>query len=387
MSLLRAVSVSRAPVFGLAMVGIFWGSLAAMMPDLKARIGATDAQFGMVLLGSALGGIASMYLAPKMGEWVGRLILPLAGFGLALAAFYPLLPGSVAAFALIMIAVGASVAMLDISANMRIAALEARHGLHLMNVNHAMFSFGFGGAALLVGIARSAGYGPVQILPVIALILAVTSLGMAEGRGPLDAGGEDAEPPTGRLPWPLIGLAAVILLCSFIGENAVEAWSALHIERTLGGAAGHGGFGPATLGISMGLARLLGQLAAERLGEERLVLWSAVLGATGTVVIGAAPTQLWVLIGVGIVGVGMAVVVPSANSILGKRVRHDQRAVALSRAWMIGFVGFFVGPTLMGLLSEAFGLRVSFYVIAAIIAVIVPAVIGIERLKMPVRSR
>ena len=44
--------------------------------------------------------------------------------------------------------------------------------------------------------------------------------------------------PTRRPPWGAVALTGIILMASFIGENATEAWLALHIERTLGAAPG-----------------------------------------------------------------------------------------------------------------------------------------------------
>ena len=77
---------------------------------------------------------------------------------------------------------GATVAMLDITANVEISARESRLGLHLMNVNHAMFSFAFGFTALGVGFARQAGLGPTQILPVLAVINILFVLAMISRR-------------------------------------------------------------------------------------------------------------------------------------------------------------------------------------------------------------
>jgi MFS family permease len=74
----------------------------------------------------------------------------------------------------------------------------------------------------------------------------------------------------------------------------------------------------------------------------------------------------------------MAVIVPTANSLLGKLVHREQRAIAISRAWMFGFTGFFIGPALIGFVSEHWGLRVAFAVVAALVATIIPAVIAVK---------
>lgn len=376
MSFRQTLAISRAPMAALAAVGVFWGGFSALVPDIKAGVNASDADFGLAMMVSAVGGITSMYLAPRAGALLGRSVLPVFGVALAAAFFFPVLAGSVPGLALAFLGIGMSVAMLDISANMRLGVLEARHKLHLMNVNHAAFSFAFGFTALFTGFARKAGYGPEVILPVLALVSLGLVAIMWAGRGRVDvdesAGAE--EPKGAQMPWMAVFLTSVILLASFIGENATEAWSALHIERTLGAPAGEGGYGPFMLGLMMGFGRLSGQFFSERLGETRVIFYSALLGAIGAVVIALAPTKEVVILGVGVLGLGMAVIVPSANSVLGKRVPEHLIGVAISRAWMLGFIGFFAGPTLMGLVSEFAGLRVAFLFAAAIVALILPAI-------------
>ena len=378
MSIRTAARLSLAPMAGLMGVGVFWGGFAAYIPDFKDRIGATDAELGLALMGSAVGGIIAMFLGPRLMALLGRAMLPVAAAGLTVALIYPLLAGSVPAFALALAGMGASVSMLDIGSNMRISDLEERHGLHLMNLNHAMFSFAFAAAALSASLARRAGWPPEWLFPFLAAILILLILPMIEREGwhvappAPDGAGHDGI-------WGAILPASAILFLAFVCENATDSWSALHIERTLGGPAGDGGFGPMMLGLTMGIGRLSGQFAAQKLGEAGLIFWSAAVGVLGAVAIAAAPTPLMAILGVGLMGLGVAVTVPSANSILGKLVRPDQRGYAISRAWMIGFTGFFIGPTLMGQVAEWAGLRVAFFGVAVLMAVMLPIARAIGR--------
>ncbi len=377
MSILLESRVSRAPMAALAAVGVFWGGFAAYVPDIKAAAGASDRDFGLALILSAVGGIAAMLLAPHYGTRAGRLALPVSGAMLVPAFGLPLFGQSVPTLALALFGMGAAVSLLDITANVRISMLEARHRLHLMNLNHAMFSLAFGGSALVASLLRRSGQGPEVALPLLALAVVALAAVMVER----DWQPAPEAPPGAdrRAPWAAILPAAAILFAAFISENATEAWSALHIERTLGGPAGDGGFGPMMLGLTMGVGRMTGQFAARRLGEPALVFWSACVGVMGALVIAAAPAPWVAVAGVGLVGLGVAVVVPSANSILGHLVRPDQRAVAISRAWMIGFTGFFIGPSAMGLIAQTAGLRLAFVAVALMLGSIVVSVTVLGR--------
>jgi MFS family permease len=247
-----------------------------------------------------------------------------------------------------------------------------------MNLNHAMFSFAFAGSAFLTSLARKEGWDAGQVMPALALIAVALLLVMIE-RTPWEAETEQAHKPGADLPWTPIVMAAAILFAAFVCENATEAWSALHIERTLGAAHGTGGFGPMMLGLTMGFGRLGGQLVAEKVGEARLIMISALVGVVGALVIAWAPNEAVALTGVGLLGFGVAVMVPSANSILGHMVPKSLRGYAISRAWLFGFTGFFLGPTLMGFVSEQVGLRWAFVMIAGFMAAIVPLVLEMRR--------
>jgi hypothetical protein len=383
-SMMEAARIARAPNAGLAAVGVFWGGFSAYVPDIKAGIAAPDAAFGLALMMSAAGGIAAMALAPRIMARLGANGMWVAGLILAAAFFYPLLARDVIGFGIAMGLVGASISLLDIGANVYLSSLEARHDRHLMNFSHAMFSFAFAGSALFSSLLRSTGHAASFTFPILAVTTLVLVLIMRQIRDwrpePTAPEGSDR-----RLPWGAVGMTAAILFIAFVSENSAETWSALHIERTLGGAAGHGGYGPVALGLTMAFGRLAGQAAARRLGEEGLVLWSALIGVAGAIVVGLAPLPWVAVLGVGLLGLGVAVTVPSANSILGKRVRPDQRSHAISRAWMVGFTGFFIGPSAMGMISQTAGLRAVFLTVAVLLAMIVPLILAMK--QRPARAQ
>lgn len=379
MQLRRVVRESRATGVALAALGVFWGGFAAQMPVFKLRAGVSDAGLGGLLLLSALGGMAAMAAGPRLQRALGARALPLFGVVLAGAALMPLVIGSAVGLGCALLLMGAAMSSLDIAANVRISQREAETDLPLMNWNHALFSFGFGAAAVAAGLARAAGAPPEVIQPVFALILAGAALAMRDAASSdLAIGGPIATAQTLPVsPWGAVLPAAFILFAAFVAENATETWSALHIERDLGGAIGTGAFGPAMLGGMMGLGRLGGQMLAARLGEARLIAWSAMVGVVGAVVVAVAPVAWLAVLGVALIGAGVAVVVPSANSLLGRKVAPDARAWAISRAWLLGFTGFFIGPVVMGTIAQRAGLSVAFLAVALVLAAILP---GLARL-------
>lgn len=369
--------LSRSSAFVLMATGVYWGGLAGMMPDIKLQAGASDGQMGLVLLAPAMASVIAMGVAPWAGERFGGKVLPAASILISLAFALYLWAYSVPTLALALFLGGFAVAFADMTANVRLAHHEAAHGLPLMNLNHAGFSLSFGITALLIAFLRREAWSVSEIVPLLgALALVYAVLGW-DAKGPVHD--DDGEEVAGATLWPIVGLAGLILFCSFVVENATEAWTALHIERTLGAPAGQGSFGPALLGFVMAGGRLSGQMLMRRLGSERLIASSATLAVIGALVMAAAPSPGVVYLGVVLAGLGVAVIAPSTNTIIALKVRSRYRAWAISRTWMFGLMGFFVGPAMIGGIAEVSGLRLSFAAVAVIAAMIVPAILALSR--------
>ena len=115
---------------------------------------------------------------------------------------------------------------------------------------------------------------------------------------------------------------------------------------------------------------LLPQLTA--LGE--CVVFPVLHGEAGE---DGALREVLALLGVTLIGMGCAVLVPSTNALIGRAVRPEERPLAISRAWMLGFSGYFVGPVLLGWIAEGVGLRAAFVAIGLLLVLILP---GLSRL-------
>ncbi|ABD56514.1 MFS transporter [Jannaschia sp. CCS1] len=361
MSILSALSLSRRPLVAFMIVGTFWGCFAAQVPVLKAGIGATDALFGLVLLGTSVGLITTMWLAPLFDRWLGAWAMPVAGCIFAAVALGPSLAGSPWMFFVAMVLAGYCSGILDVVMNARVSELEARHDRSLMNANHAMFSVAYAISAVMTGVAREAGWDPVQIFSVVAVLIAAMAVGLRMEVEPIDETARRAN----RFPWGVVLVCGGIVLAAFFVEATVEAWSALHIERTLGGRAAEGALGPAVLGLTMAIGRFSGQALTERFSEHAIIVIGTGMASVGALIAAAAGTPLMAYIGFGAMGLGIAAVGPVGLAIVGRMVRPEHRTAAVARAAVIGFMGFVLAPSLMGFVSGAVGLRWAFAAVAA----------------------
>lgn len=383
MSIVSALRHSRATALSFMVLGFGWGSFAALVPDLKAGLGAGDAAFGLLLLGSAVGLLSAMWLAPRLDRRFGAAAMPMAAVMLGLVFLLPgLAAGNWGLFALAMALVGMASGLTDVVMNVRVSEREAETGQSLMNLNHGMFSFAYAVAAVITGLLRAGGLPSVVSFCGVALFAVLASPWMRQPVAELP--GDDSA--TARFPVAIVVWGGGIVLVAFLVENATEIWSALHIERTLGGMAAEGALGPAMLGLTMGIGRLGGQVLTERLAEARVIVWASGLTMLGLLVAAIAPTPTVAYLGFGLTGLGVSVIAPMGLALVGQMVDPAARSAAIARAAVIGFLGFFVGPPVLGALSQGFGLRWAL-VSAALLMLAVPVMLWALRSQVAAGGR
>lgn len=364
-------SAARPVLPPFAAMGVLWGAFAACVPDQIARLGLSEAGMGVLLLFTPLAAVSAMLAAPAAARVLGRVALPLATATMGLSFVLPGHAGTPVLFALAMLAAGASTGLLDVLMNARVAAIENARNLHLMNLCHAAYSFGYAAAALAAGALRSAGQGPDAVLGAMGAGAVLVALAAWERDGRIEGLARPARGAPGAALGVLPLLGGAVVLIAFLSENAAEAWSALHIERTLGGSPSEGAAGPAVLALTMGLARLAGQGLVARVDPFRLLGAGAVLAALGAA---AATSPTMAHAGFIVMGLGASVIAPTAFSLVGRLAEPQARARAVARATMLGYMGYFFGPPALGFVASAVGLRGAFAVAAvALLAVLVLA--------------
>ncbi|MEL7100026.1 MAG: MFS transporter [Pseudomonadota bacterium] len=372
MGLFKDIAVSRRALAGFVLIGIAWASYFAQMPVIKAGLGASDGVYGSVVLFAAFGAIAAMWLAPLADKLTGPLALPLGALGVGLGFLWAGAAPGLVSFALAMTLASAGSGVVDVLANARLANLEAATGRALMNLNHGLYSFAYAAAALLVGWAREAGWTPTDVFAALLLVTIMCAVLMAGN----EASG--IAPPTAQTGLPrdsVVWMVGLLILAAFLTEASSEGWSALHLERTLGGGPAEGALGPAILGLTMGFGRLFGHALARRVDDLVMISAALMVAAVGLVIAGLAPSLFVAYAGFALTGLGISVVVPLGFGLLGQAVAPERRLKSISVASAIGYAAFFAGPPLMGLVSQTFTLRTAFCVVAALLAVVLAVLV------------
>ena len=108
MRLIADIWLARRPAAAFAALGMGWGGFAALVPEVKAQIGATDAAYGAALTVSAIGLVFAMTVAPRLDARLGRYALPASVAAFGLAWLLPAMAGATAPFAAALFVVAAT---------------------------------------------------------------------------------------------------------------------------------------------------------------------------------------------------------------------------------------------------------------------------------------
>ncbi|MFM9105473.1 MAG: MFS transporter [Chloroflexota bacterium] len=371
-SLPSEVVRARWAVFGFfVLAGFAFSAWAVRIPDVKARIGLSEAQLGLALLGSAAGSIVAMsgtgFLIARFGS---RAVTGFAGLMSCLA--LPLLPQATSGpllFAALFV-FGGFFGMMDVAMNTQAVVVEERYHRPIMSAFHGVFSVGaLAGSALaaaVAGLGISAQWHLFWTgLALIPLALLSWSALISNRANESGADGPAFALPTG----PLAGIA-LISFCVLLSEGAVADWSSVYLRDNLGAAAALGGLGYAAFSVTMAIGRFAGDAIIQRLGPVSVIRWGGVFVAGGLGLALLIDTTPALIFGFACVGMGLAAAFPIALSAAGRAPGVPQ-GTALAAVATSGYFGFLVGAPTIGLVSHVADLRTGLAIVALLGVVMV----------------
>jgi predicted MFS family arabinose efflux permease len=365
---------------GFAAFGAFWGTWGAVLPAVQDHAGVDDGQLGVALLFIGAGALGSMRAAGTLVDRCGAPALPATLAAFAVAAVLPGLAASAAALAGALLLLGAASGAVDVAINAEGVRAEALGGRPVMSLAHWTFSAAVVAGSLATGALRAAGAGATAVLAIAAVALLVVAAALA--RLPAAPGAwAPARPSLRDVPRALLVLGALCALAFFV-ENAWQSWGAVHLESDLEASAAVASLAPALFAAAAAAARLGGHALAGRVEEHALLRAGALAGAAGTVLGALAPVAGLALAGVIVAGAGISICAPVLFSLAGRGADEGERGAAVSVVTTIAYLGFLIGPAVVGLVAQATTLRASLAAVA-VVAVALAALAGRAR---PVRK-
>lgn len=350
-------------------LGFQYATWASRIPAVKADLGLTAAEVGVLLMAAGIGAVASFPLVPVLMKRLGSarlallsaLCLTLLLLALALAPDYPVA-------LLVMVADGVFVGCLNVAMNAQGTALETRYSRNTMARLHATFSAGSLLAALLASGMNAATSSVTAHFGVAAVVLvglaALARPGLLEDEAP--AAEKESRSRTG---WSLPSRVTLWMCCAMafgtVTEGAMNDWSALYLREVAKATAELAPMGIAVFSGMMVLARLFADGWRSRWGDGRVVLFGSALAAAGLAFALLSGGVVAALVGFACVGLGCAAVTPCVYVAAAK-----QGSEALALVAAMGTTGLLAGPPLIGFVASSSSLVWGLGVVAAAAVVV-----------------
>jgi predicted MFS family arabinose efflux permease len=358
---LRRARISVSLIF--LIHGILVSTWLSRIPAVQAKLHLSVGILGAALLATAAGALIAMPLTSKLvGRFGSARVTRVSTLVLCVCVVLPGLAWNAPALSAALFAYGAAAGLMDVAMNTEGVAVEAAYGRPVMVGFHALFSFGGMIGSLMGSVAAGRAIEPQWHLATIGGALAVASIPvcrhmLVDGSDPLP----DTK-STRQLLRPLIGLGAVAF-CILLGEGAMADWSAVYLGQLSG--PGVAPLGYAVFSLSMALGRLRGDWFHERLGSVATVRWGGALAAAGlgiALLVGGVPATL---AGFACAGWGFSAIYPILCSVAGKKAA-DKPQAGIAAVSATGYLGFLVGPPVIGFLAQASSLRTALALVAAL---------------------
>lgn len=350
------------------MFGMLWGAWQAALPDLARHFELSSGPLGAILTFGFVVSFPAMIGAGRLVDRLGAgwgIALPAVAMALGMIGVGSLPPLPVLVGAIVLFAAGSGA--YDVAINGAAMGDPRWSRPAPLTLLHAAFSGG--GVVGAVGAGLVIGSGVVFQLVYIALAsgLLMTAITMAASRWRAAAGAGGVPRGLTRALLPLAALAGL----AFLAEGSMETWSAIYLRDDLGAGALVGALGPAAFHAAMLVGRLVGAGVAGSLGAAATLLMGSLVTLGGMAVALLVTTPLVAIPGMAVAALGVSFVVPVTVSLGAARAgAHAGRAA--SYVLTLGYAGFLVGPSLVGIGGEIVGLRTALVVVpiaAACIAI------------------
>jgi MFS family permease len=346
-------------------MGLCFASWASRIPDIKTALHLSDAALGTILFALPVGQFLMMPFSGKLVTYFGSqkvILFAIPAYALCLTNLGLATYGWHLGIGLFLFGVFGN--MCNIAVNTQGIAAEKLYERPIMSAFHGGWSIaGFTGA--LVGLAMinlkvTPYYHFWIVIGIVSVIVSLNYKKLVPGKsGPAMASSKKrffSKPDSTLLQLGIIGF------CSMASEGAMFDWSGVYFKDVVKAPSSLVILGYTSFMIMMASGRFVADGLAARFGRKHLLQVSGVLISSGLFLSVFFPYIVTSTIAFMMVGLGVSSIVPSVYSAAGK---HPTIApgIALATVSSVSFLGFLMGPPLIGYISAAAGLRYSFAVI------------------------
>lgn len=345
--------------------GLCFASWASRIPDIKHALNLSEAGLGSILLALPVGQLLTLPFSGRLVTKYGSknilsfaiilYALELTNLGWATQPWQ---------LALALFVFGVCGNLCNIAVNTQGVGAEKVYGKSIMSSFHGAWSVaGFTGALIGIVMVNFHLTPHHHFFIVSALVIAITFFAKKNLIAAKNSNTEKkklfSKPDGVLMKLGLIGF------CSMAAEGAMFDWSGVYFKEVVLAPNKLVIVGYASFMIMMATGRFLGDKIIAQLGRKRTLQLNGMLIFTGLMIAVIFPYLITATLGFLIVGFGVSCVVPTVYSTAGKQTKVPP-GMALAAVSSISFLGFLMGPPLIGYIAQAASLRYSYAVIGLI---------------------
>ena len=250
----------------------------------------------------------------------------------------------------------------DVAMNAWAAEVEREYTRPVMSSFHAMWSLGAGIGAGLGSLLAFYEVGFKNHFSLISIVIFVLALSAAFVPFESQKNKKEANSPFISIPKGSLLPVATITFFASLSEGAVADWSAIFLKSVASLNDGNAALGFTVFSVCMFSMRLLGDRISFILGPATAARYSGLVALTGSIILLVSDSFLLLLLGFGLIGLGIAVIIPLAFSRAGNDKTISQ-GTAIASIATLGYGGMLLGPLFLGLIAEITSIKTSFLIL------------------------
>jgi len=347
------------------MAGLTFSTWASRIPDIKTALHLTEAGLGLVLFALPVGQLVSLPLSAWVSAKFGTKTVMLIA-----SVLYPLTlvllasAGSVTQLVMALFLFGVWANMINIAMNTQAVGVENLYGRSIMASFHGLWSLaGFTGA-VLGSFFVSVGLTPLIHFSIICGVTGMIVLAFFKNTLPNETSEQGSKAVFVKPDRGILILGLIAFSC-MVCEGAMADWSGVYFQKVVETPAKFTTMGYVAFTATMALGRFIGDWLVTKFGVKRMLQLSGVVVTTGLLVAVLFPNLVSATTGFLLVGFGVSSVIPIVYGLAGRSTTMSA-STALATVSTIGFLGFLIGPPLIGFIAQAAGLRLAFALIAVL---------------------
>ncbi|HUX94976.1 MAG TPA: MFS transporter [Bacteroidales bacterium] len=345
--------------------GLSFATWASRIPDIKTSLHLTDGMLGSILFALPAGQFAMMPFSGRLVTRFGShrvLLLSLPLYTLCLNNIGLVREGWQLAIALFLFGLAGN--LNNISINTQGVSAEHLYDRPIMATFHGGWSLaGFTGA--LIGLLMINLKIPPHTHFFIVILMVWAILWFSYPRLIKWETSAAKDIPVKKFfsrPDGILLQLGIIGFCSMASEGAMFDWSGIYFRDVVKAPASLVILGYTSFMIMMATGRFVADFMISKIGRQKLLQICGILISTGLFISVLLPYLITCTIAFMLVGLGVSSIVPTVYSTAGKHTKIPP-GIALVTVSSVSFLGFLMGPPLIGYISELAGLRYSFAVI------------------------